>query len=282
METMLINRLSALSHPQRMAVFKLLMRRCPDALAAGEICQTLGLKPSTASVYLSALTQVGLITQRRDKTRLLYAVDLVTARAVVAGLFMDCCGGRADLCEPHFTAQNQPPITGRTRHVLFLCSGNSARSIMAETILRDIAGADFTAHSAGRVHRSDLNVNAVQTLQARGHDVAPLRFKNMDEFQSDTSQQMDFVFTVCDLAANEDIPNWPGNPIGSHWGVPDPVAMHGGKAETKITFDETYAALHQRITAFAALPFDQLTRGSLQQHVDEIGTQTIQKELVQS
>ncbi len=109
MESILTDRLSTLSHPQRMAVFRLLMRRCPDELPAGEIAEALGLKASTASVYLAALTQTQLIAQRRDGTRLLYRVNLETAREVVSGLFLDCCRGRADLCPPQiFDAR---PIT---------------------------------------------------------------------------------------------------------------------------------------------------------------------------
>ncbi|MGB7269750.1 MAG: helix-turn-helix domain-containing protein, partial [Albidovulum sp.] len=100
MESLLTDRLSTLSHPQRMGVFRLLMRRCPDEVPAGEIAGALAIKDSTASAYLSALTQAGLILQRRDGTRLLYAVNLTAASEVIAGLFVDCCRGRADLCPP--------------------------------------------------------------------------------------------------------------------------------------------------------------------------------------
>ena len=270
---MLIDRLSTLSHPQRMGVFRLLMRRCPDALPAGEIAQALDLKASTASVYLSALTQAGLISQRRDGTRLLYAVNLDATREVVSDLFLDCCRGRADLCPPQFAGllEGIAPASGPKFTVLFLCTGNSARSILAETILRDMAGDRFTAYSAGTAHRSELNPFAVEMLRSKGHDVSPLRSKNLAEFQGPDAPKMDFVFTVCDRAANEDCPTWPGHPVSGHWGMADPVKAEGTEAEKRLAFHQTYGALHNRISAFTALPFTQLNRAALQKHVDAIG-----------
>lgn len=277
MESILINRLSTLSHPQRMAVFKLLMRRCPDALPAGEITESLQLKSSTASVYLSALTQAGLITQRRDGTRLLYAVDLDAARDVVAGLFLDCCGGRADLCPPEISEilRVLPKEPEKMFNVLFVCTGNSARSIMAEAILREVAGDRFTAYSAGTAHRSELNPFAVEMLVAQGHDVSPLRSKNISTFQGPDAPKMDFVFTVCDRAANEECPAWKGQPISGHWGMVDPVKAVGTDAERRLAFHQTYGALHNRISAFTSLALSALDRGSLQQKVDDIGREKL-------
>ncbi|MGB7241797.1 MAG: helix-turn-helix domain-containing protein [Sulfitobacter sp.] len=273
MESLLTDRLATLSHPQRMAIFRLLMRRCPDALPAGEIATALALKPSTASVYLSALTQVNLITQRRDGTRLLYAIHLDAAKDVVTGLFVDCCGGRADLCPPQFSdlISSLHVTPGKKFNVLFLCSGNSARSIIAETILRDIAGDRFTAYSAGTQPRSNLNPFAVDLLRSKGHDVSSLRSKNIAEFQRPDAPVMDFVFTVCDRAANNDCPTWPGVPLSGHWGMPDPVIAAGSEAEKNLAFQQTYGALRNRIRAFTSLPFEHLDRGTLQRQVDEIG-----------
>ena len=273
MEILLADRLGTLSHPQRMAVFRLLMRRCPDELPAGEIAEALLLKASTASVYLSALTKVGLISQRRAGTRLLYAVNLDAAREVVAGLFVDCCRGRADLCPPQFSSllRTIAPAMDSKFNVLFVCTGNSARSIFAETILRDMAGDKFTAHSAGTAHRSELNPLAVGILRSKGHDLSHLRSKNIEEFQGAGAPKMDFVFTVCDRAANEECPTWPGQPVSGHWGLPDPVKAGGTEAEKRLSFFQTYRALHNRIIAFTALPFENLSRGSLQKRVDEIG-----------
>ena len=273
MESLLIDRLSTLSHPQRMGVFRLLMRRCPDELPAGEIAEALDLKASTASVYLSALTKAGLISQRRDGTRLLYKVNLDGAQEVVSGLFVDCCRGRADLCPPQFSdlLRSVSVMTDTKFNVLFVCTGNSARSIIAETLLRQIAGDRFTAYSAGTAQRSELNPFAVEMLKAKGHDTTPLRSKNIAEFQDADAPSMDFIFTVCDRAANEDCPTWPGQPVSGHWGLPDPVKATGTDAQKRLAFHQTYGALHNRITAFAALPLHSLDRASLQKQIDQIG-----------
>tara|TARA_R110002049_G_scaffold1976_1_gene14453 strand:+ start:2469 stop:3302 length:834 start_codon:yes stop_codon:yes gene_type:complete len=277
---MLINRLATLSHPQRMAVFRLLMRRCPDAVPAGEIALALDLKASTASVYLAALTQADLITQRRDGTRLLYSVNLDATRAVVEGLFFDCCGGRADLCPPQLAdlLNAAAPRAREKLNVLFVCTGNSARSIIAETILRDLGRGVFNGYSAGTAQRSALNPFAVEMLVAKGHDVSQLHAKNIAAFQAPDAPRMDFVFTVCDRAANEDCPPWPGQPVSGHWGMPDPVKTQGTDAEKRLAFHQTYGALHNRISAFTALPLQTLDGASLQRRIDAIGTLTATQE----
>lgn len=272
METELTDRLATLSHPQRLGIFRLLMRRYPDALPAGEIAHALDLKASTSSVYLSALTRVGLIVQRRKGTQLLYSVDLDGAREVVSGLFLDCCRGRADLCPPFLTdpKTGEGEMADRKYNVLFVCTGNSARSIFGEALLRDLAGDRFTAWSAGTAARSDLNPFALEVLKSHGHDVSVLRSKNVAEFQRDDAPVMDFVFTVCDRAANEDCPTWPGQPVSGHWGMVDPVKATGTDAERALAFHQTYGALRNRIAAFTALPLISLDRASLQNRIDAI------------
>ncbi|MEO0546058.1 MAG: helix-turn-helix domain-containing protein [Pseudomonadota bacterium] len=278
METLLTSRLSVLSHPQRMAVFRLLMRRYPDHLPAGEIAEALDTKPSTTSVYLSALTGAGLLDQRRAGTSLLYRINMEAAQAVVSDLFFDCCKGRPDLCPP-FVAhiQGASDANGKAQggaqeqrkyNVLFLCTGNSARSIFAESILRDVAGDRFNAFSAGTKPYSELNPQAVALLTEKGIETDTLRAKHMAEFRREDAPHMDFVFTVCDRAANEECPAWSGQPISAHWGQPDPVKID---AEQALAFQQAYGMLRNRITAFAALPFPSLDRLSLQNRVDAIG-----------
>ncbi|MGB6231274.1 MAG: arsenate reductase ArsC [Litorimonas sp.] len=160
--------------------------------------------------------------------------------------------------------------TGRY-DVLFICTGNSARSIFAEAILREVAGDRFRAHSAGTRPYSELNPVALEVLEGKGHDVSGLRAKNVSEFQGPGATVMDFVFTVCDRAANEDCPAWPGQPISAHWGQPDPVMATGSQAERMYAFQEVYGALFNRISLFAGLPIGALDRMSLQRRVDEIG-----------
>lgn len=160
-------------------------------------------------------------------------------------------------------------------NVLFICTGNSARSIFAEALLRDEAGARFNAFSAGTKPYSELNPFAVEMLQSKGHDVSPLRAKNVAEFTGPDAPRLDFVFTVCDQAANEECPAWDGQPISAHWGMPDPVKVDGSDAQKSLAFQDAYRALRNRIVTFASLPIETLDRVSLQNEVDEIGKETI-------
>jgi arsenate reductase len=162
-------------------------------------------------------------------------------------------------------------MTDRKYKVLFICTGNSARSIFAESILRDLAGDRFEAYSAGTKPRSELNPFALEVLKHNGHDVSILRAKHISDFQGEDGPKFDFVFTVCNRAANEECPSWPGQPISAHWGLPDPVKVDGSDAEKSLAFRQTYGALRNRMTGFTNLPFDSLDRMSLQKAVDKIG-----------
>ncbi len=272
---MILHRLTVLGHPGRMAVFRLLMRRLPDAVPAGEIGRALDIKASTLSVYLSALTQAGLIDQRRAGTSIRYRARPEAAGEIVTYIYTDCCRGRPDLCppDPSTPLAGDTPMADRKYNVLFICVGNSARSIFAESLLRDIAGDRFTVHSAGTRPYSELNPFALEVLRAKGHDTAPLHAKTVAEFQGADAPAMDFVFTVCDRAANEDCPPWPGQPITAHWGVPDPVKATGTDAEKSLAFQQAYGMLKNRIRAFTALPVETLDRVALQAAVDDIATQ---------
>ena len=156
--------------------------------------------------------------------------------------------------------------------VLFICSGNSARSIFAEALLRDLGKGKFQAFSAGIQPNSELNPFALEVLKRNGHDVSGLRSKHLSAFQKAGVPVMDFVFTVCDAAAAEECPPWPGQPITGHWGLPDPVKATGTDAEKALVFAQTYSALRRRIAAFVELPFEVLDNMALQQRVDRIGT----------
>jgi arsenate reductase len=273
METLIPGRLSILGHPQRLAVFRLLMRRYPDRVPAGELADALDLKASTLSAYLSALQQAGLVSQERSGTSLLYAIAMTEVRRTFDYLLLDCCRGRPELCLPvsPFSTTGTPPMSDRKYKVLFICTGNSARSIFAESILRKEAGDRFEAHSAGTRPRSELNPFALEVLDQKGHDISVLRAKNVDEFRGEGAPKFDFVFTVCNQAANEECPAWTGQPVSAHWGMPDPVKADGTPAQKSLAFQQTYGALQNRIRAFAALPIASLDRISLQEAVDDIG-----------
>ncbi|WP_333830798.1 arsenate reductase/protein-tyrosine-phosphatase family protein [Pararhodobacter sp.] len=256
-----IAQLSALAHPQRLAIFRLLMRRYPDRLPAGEIGAVLALRPSTLSAYLSALQGAALITQERQGTSLRYSVALDASGALMSFLFHDCCRDRAD---PGIQGRSGGRNGGRIRNVLFLCSGNSARSLIAEAILRDLAGDRFEVFSAGTEARGTPYTPALDLLRAKGHDTGCLWSKPVDDLRGEDAPQMDFVFSVCDRAANVDLAPWPGHPVQGHWAVPDPVTLQSTEAVA-----ESYQSLHRRISAFAALP-DDLSRPSLQRRIDDI------------
>jgi len=284
MESQYATKLATLGHPRRLALFRLLMRRHPGRVAAGELAAALEVKPSTLSSYLGALMQAGLVTQERAGTSLRYGIDLAAVRATFDYLLFDCCRGRPDLCAPlaagpRATAplplsltplQGAVPMADRSFNVLFICTGNSARSIFAEAILRQLGGDRFTAYSAGSKPRSELNPFALAVLRDKGHDIAPLRAKNVGEFRGEGAPRLDFVFTVCDLAANEDCPAWEGQPITGHWSVPDPVKVEGTDAQKALAFQHAYGALRNRIAAFTALRIEDLDRLALQKAVDAL------------
>lgn len=156
-------------------------------------------------------------------------------------------------------------------NVLFLCTGNSARSIMAEAILNFKAGPQFTAYSAGSRPTGTVRPEALQQLQAANIPVSELRSKSWEEFSKPDAPKLDFVFTVCDNAANEVCPVWPGQPLTAHWGVPDPAAVRGSGAEVERAFRDAYFLLDRRISLFLALPFKALDNLALKRELDDIG-----------
>lgn len=266
---MISNQLATLGHPQRLSVFRTLMRRIPDQVAAGDLAEALDIKPSTLSNYLNALQRCGLVTQERSGTSLLYSVELKNVQEMLGFLLNDCCRGRPDICMP--LERGKGTMTDRKFNVLFICVGNSARSIFAESLLRDIAGDRFNAYSAGTMPYSELNPFALQVLNDKGHDTSVLRSKNVTEFSGPDAPELDFVFTVCNNAANEECPAWEGQPISGHWGMTDPVRAEGTDAEKSLAFQNAYGALRRRIQAFASLPAESLDQIALQTAVDDIG-----------
>jgi arsenate reductase len=159
----------------------------------------------------------------------------------------------------------------RTYNVLFLCTGNSARSILAEVLVDHWGNGRFKGYSAGSFPRGVVNLHAIELLRSLDLRTAGLRSKSWDEFARRGAPEMDFVFTVCDQAAGEVCPIWPGNPITAHWGVPDPAAVEGSEIERRNAFREAFRMLERRIKLFVALPLDKLDRMATKRNVDEIG-----------
>jgi arsenate reductase len=155
-------------------------------------------------------------------------------------------------------------------NVLFLCTGNSARSIMAEAILNRAGKGRFRAFSAGSRPAGKVQQHTLVLLQALGYDTAGYRSKGRDEFAAAGAPEMDFVFTVCDEAAGEACPVWPGYPATGHWSIPDPAKVTGSHAEISAAYDEAYRMLSNRIGAFVNLPLEKLDHASLHHHLGEI------------
>jgi arsenate reductase len=171
-------------------------------------------------------------------------------------------------------------VTDRPFNVLFLCTGNSARSIIAEAILNKLGQGKFRAHSAGSQPKGEVNPHTIQLLRGLDYDTSGFRSKSWSEFARPGAPALDFVFTVCDNAAGETCPFWPGQPMTAHWGMPDPAEARGSAAEIGLAFKDAYRMLLRRLEIFIALPIRSLDQLSLQAKLKEIGrvTDTVAKE----
>jgi len=161
--------------------------------------------------------------------------------------------------------------TRNVYNVLFLCTGNSARSILAESIVGRWAPGRFRGYSAGSHPQGTVNPHAISLLREMNYKTDHLRSKSWDEFATDDAPELDFVFTVCGKAAGEVCPVWPGQPLSAHWGVPDPAAVEGDEATIRKAFLDAYLVLEARIKLFTALPVESLDRLTLKKRLDEIG-----------
>ena len=164
-------------------------------------------------------------------------------------------------------------MSERVYKVLFLCTGNSARSILAEAILNREGKGRFKAYSAGSNPAGKVHPYSLDLLALMDHPTENLRSKNWEEFSGPDAPKLDFVFTVCDNAAGETCPVWPGQPITAHWGIPDPAAVTGSEAEKRAAFTEAYRMMLNRISLFLALPLESIDKMSLQSRLRDIGAQ---------
>jgi arsenate reductase len=164
-------------------------------------------------------------------------------------------------------------MNDRIYNVLFICTGNSARSILAEVILNQLGGSRFKAYSAGSSPKGEVHPMTLEVLRERKYDVSGLRSKSWDEFASPDAAQMDFIFTVCDNAAGEACPLWPGHPVTAHWGFADPASVEGPWDVKKTAFAKAFREISQRLRIFLNLPFEKLDRLSLQQQLKELDHQ---------
>lgn len=162
-------------------------------------------------------------------------------------------------------------MSERPYNVLFLCTGNSARSILAEAVLNRLGNGRFRAYSAGSFPKGEIHPLALALLRRQNYPIAELRSKSWDEFAAPGAPPLDFVFTVCDRAASEVCPIWPGQPMSAHWGLPDPAAVEGTEMEKHLAFADTLRQLERRIGIFVNLPLASLDRMALKRRLDDIG-----------
>jgi len=259
---------------------RLLLAEGPNGLPAGDIAARLGVPASTLSFHLAALERAGLTQATRHGRQIRYAARVIGLRGLLGFLTETCCAGRPDPCGDLTRLLPEPAEeTGRMTpsfNVLFLCTHNAARSIMAEAILRDIAGHRFQAWSAGSDPAEAPSPEVLTKLQALGHATADLRSKSWHEFTGPDAPRMDFVITLCDLLDGQTCPDFSAVTVTGAWPLPDPAKFHGNAAERATMLNELYASLRRRIEIFTSLPFASLDRIAIKARLDELGTEVFQ------
>lgn len=268
--------LAALAQETRLDLVRLLIAAGASGLPAGEIAVRLGVPPSTLSFHLNALERVGLVRGTRQGRSIIYAIRIAGLRELLGYLTEACCGGRPDLCGDLARLLPDPEPQTRTVilpafNVLFLCTHNSARSIMAEAILNRLGQGRFRAWSAGSDPRAGPLPEVVAKLAALGHDISALRSKSWDEFTRSSSPRMDFVIALCDTLHGRLCPDFGDKAVTGAWPLPDPAKFTGGTAERATLLNELYASLRRRIEIFISLPFATLDRMAAKARLDEIG-----------
>jgi protein-tyrosine-phosphatase/DNA-binding transcriptional ArsR family regulator len=265
---------AALAQETRLALVRLLISAGPSGLPAGEIADRLATAPSTVSFHLSALERAGLTQSTRQGRNVIHAVRLLALRNLIAFVTETCCGSRPELCGD--LARLFPELPPERTHmtpafnVLFLCTRNSARSLMAEAILNKIGAGRFRAYSAGSEPAAEPMPEVIAKLASLGHDVSRLHAKSWTVFQKPDAPLMDFVIALCDVLDGQRCPDFGDSVITAAWPLPDPAKFHGGDAERALLLNELYASLHRRLSIFISLPFASLDRMALRARVDDI------------
>lgn len=265
----------ALAQGTRIDVMRLLASRGASGMAAGELARTVGQAPSTLSFHLSALEQAGLVQSTRRGRHVIYAVRFAGLRALFSFLTETCCGGRPELCGDLARLLPDTPDERQTMqpafNVLFLCTRNSARSILAEAILEKVGRGRFNAYSAGTEPARAPMPEVLDRLKALGHDVSRLRSKSWHELAGPDAPRMDFVLTLCDVPEGEACPDLGARPITAAWPFPDPAKFRGSPVEKTALLNELYGMIRRRLEAFISLPFDTLDGMALKRRLDDLG-----------
>jgi len=266
---------AALSQETRLDLMRLLIAEGASGLPAGEIAARLAVPASTLSFHLAALERAGLTQATRQGRQVVHAVRISGVRRLLSFLTEACCGGRPELCGDiaRLLPFEQDEDTGMTPafNVLFLCTHNSARSIMAEAVLRKVGGDRFQAYSAGSEPIAAPSPDVMEKLRAFGHDVSALRSKSWNEFLGPSAPRMDFVITLCDTPDGQVCPDFGDLAVTAAWPLPDPAKFTGSAVERSALLNELYASLRRRIEIFVALPFATLDRMAIKARLDELG-----------
>lgn len=269
---------AALAQETRLNLMRLLASRGASGMAAGEIAQALGQVPSTLSFHFAALEQAGLIQSTRQGRQIIYAVRFAGLRALFSFLTETCCGGRPELCGD---LQRLLPDDPQENHrmtaafnVLFLCTRNSARSLMAQALLEQVGKGRFNAYSAGSEPADAPMAEVIERLRTLGHPVDHLRCKSWEEFARPDAPRMDFVITLCDTLQGEECPDLGARPITSAWPLPDPAKFTGTEVERATMINMLYAMTRRRLEMFISLPIATLDEMALRKRLDELGDVT--------
>lgn len=266
---------AALGQPTRLALMRVLMSAGPNGMQAGEVADELGVPPSTLSFHFRTLETAGLVQATRQGRYLIYAAQMEQVRKTVASLLEVCCHGDpsrcGDLARFLDNTMGNAAVTQQTFNVLFLCTRNSARSIMAEAMLNKMGDGRFHAFSAGSDPSPEGPMPEVLSqLKALGHDVSGLRSKSWDEFTRPGAPKIDFVIALCDTLHGQACPDFGETVLTAAWPLPDPAKFTGSAAERATLLNELYAALNRRFTIFIALPGSSLDRMALKARLDEL------------
>lgn len=266
---------NALAQPTRIDAVRTLAAQGPTGLTAGDLAAALGQAPSTLSFHLAALQRAGLITSVRRGRTIVYSVRLAGLRSLLEFLTETCCGGRPDLCAQLRQAfpddAAEAPGLRPAVNVLFLCTHNSARSIIAEAVLNAIGAGRFNAYSAGAAPAARVMPEVIDLLGSFGRSGALLRSKSWDEFTGAAAPRMDVVVTLCDVLDGRVCPEFGSRVITTAWPFPDPAKFTGSNVERATYVRALYGMIRRRLELFVNLPYATLDRAALTRRLDELG-----------
>lgn len=273
-----VTQFGSLGQPTRLAVLRSLLRVHPDGLNAGDIARQYDVPHNTMSAHLGVLSRAGLVQVERQGRLMTYRADVAAFRELVEFMARDCCGGRPELCSDilqRYPAPDAKKVTESVMtpafNVLFLCTQNSARSIIAEALLEKIGRGQFHAYSAGSEPARAPLPEVLERLKVLGHDVSQLRSKSWNEFKGPDAPRMDFVIALCDAPSGQFCPDLSGQFVTAAWPLPDPAQFRGSETERTTLLNELYAMIRRRLEIFTSLPFASLDRMALKARLDEIG-----------